>query len=190
MTNSIETIKGDITHGAWANPALKEILKTFGRDAFARSSACMEFEAFLKRINAGGNVCLEIGTFYGITAIILSQYFKRVICVSLDVPGAKDKKYELVNHLGIKNIRFFDVASNEDKAKLINQLDFDFCYQDGDHTNDTYTDFELVKRCGRVLFHEYVPLQAPVWNLVNSLPKDEVTLSTFDWFAYWERKLR
>ena len=44
----------------------------------------------------------------------------------------------------------------------------------------------LVKRCGRVLFHEYWPLQPPVWNLVNSLPVDEVTRAQFDCLAYWE----
>jgi hypothetical protein len=184
----IEAIKEDITHGAWANPAMKEILRVFGKDAFARSSACMEFESFLRRINASGNCCLEIGTFYGITAIILSQFFKRVICVSLDVPGAKEKKYELVRHLGISNIRFFDVASNADKKALVDQLDFDFCYQDGDHTNDTHTDFAMVNRCGRVLLHEAWPIQPAVWNLAHSLPKDEVTWADFDCFAYWHRR--
>ena len=43
-----------IQRGAWANPRMNEVLHHFGKKAFARSAACMEFEAFLKRIGAGG----------------------------------------------------------------------------------------------------------------------------------------
>jgi hypothetical protein len=73
---------------------------------------------------------------------------------------------------------------------MINELardrQFDFCYSDGDHTHDTYTDFDLVKRCGKVLLHEYWPIQPPVWNLVNSLPANEVVRAAYDCFAYWQ----
>lgn len=178
----------DATFGAFSNPMLGSVLRKFGAVAFARSSVDREFEAFLRRIGARGKTCLEIGTFYGMTTVVLSQYFGRVISVSLDVDGAKQMKHEIVRHLGIKNIRFFDIASNSDKRALIDQLDFDFAYTDGDHANDAREDFDLVKRCGRVLFHEYWPLQPPVWNLVNALPQDEVTRAHFDCFAYWEQK--
>lgn len=180
-------ITGDITFGALSNPRLNEILKHFGKTAFGRTAAMMEFEHFLRRIGAGGGTCLEIGTYHGITAVILSQFFDRVICVSVDENPAKLMKHDIVRHLGITNIRFFDVKTNAEKAELIKKLDFSFCYSDGDHTNDTQADFDLVKHCGRVLFHEYWPIQAPVWNLVNSLPQDEVTRAQFDCFAYWER---
>lgn len=182
-----EKVAGDISFGAFSNPSLKKILRKFGKNAFARSSACMEFEAFLRRINARGKCCVEIGTFYGITAVVLSQFFDRVVCVSLDVPEALQQKHEIVRYLGIKSIRFFDVANNVGKRKLIQQLDFDFAYSDGDHAHDARSDFDLVKRCGRVLFHEYWPLQPPVWNLVNALPQSEVTRAAFDCFAYWQR---
>lgn len=183
-----EKIIGDITFGPFANKRLKALLKLFGKQAFARSSACMEFESFLKRIDAKGDCCLEIGTFYGITAIVLSQYFKRVICVSVDVESAKAQKHEYVRYLGIENIRFFDVANNEDKRALVEKLDFDFAYSDGNHTDDAQEDFDLVKRCGRVLFHEYWPLQASVWNLVNRLPREEIVVAQHDCFAYWQRR--
>jgi hypothetical protein len=186
--DSEEKIKGDITHGAFSNPQLKRVLQHFGNTAFARSSACMEFEAFLRRIGAGGKTCLEIGTYHGITAVVLSQFFENVVCVSLDHRPRKLMRREIVEFLGIKNIRFIELAQNEDKAAVIQGLDFDFCYSDGDHANDTYTDFELVKHCGRVLFHEYWPIQVPVHNLVNSLPKDEVTIAQYDCFAYWSKK--
>lgn len=186
--HSPDALQADITRGAFANPLMKAILAKFGKPAFARSSACMEFEAFLKRIGAGGRTCLEIGTYHGITAILLSQYFDRVVCVSVDNDPGSLMKHKLVDYLGIKNIVFHDCANNDEKAAIINSLDFDFCYSDGDHTHDTYSDFELVKRCGRVLQHEAWPIQAPVWNLLHSLPADEITWADQDCFAYWERK--
>lgn len=188
QAESHEKLEGDITHGAFANPMLKEILRRFGNTAFARSSACMEFEAFLKRCGIGGKNCLEIGTYQGISAIVLSQFFEKVVCVSVDHRPRKLMKRNIVDHLGLTNIEFIDVQDNEQKAKAIQELEFDFCYSDGDHTNDTRTDFELVKHCGKVLFHEYWPIQVPVWNLVNSLPPDEVRIAAYDCFAYWERK--
>lgn len=188
QTNHHEALRYDITFGAFSNPLLKAILRRFGQTAFARSSACMEFETFLKRIGARGRTCLEIGTYHGISAVVLSQYFERVICVSVDDRPRKLMKRNIVNFLEIKNIEFHDVPDNVTKAEVIKGLDFDFCYSDGDHVNDTYTDFAMVKHCGRVLLHEAWVLQPPVFNLACSLPADEVTWADTDCFAYWERR--
>lgn len=188
-----------ISHGPFANPYMKLIMKKFGKRAFGRSSACAEFEEFLSSLAGGfggstlgslkaNGTCLEIGTFYGITAVILSQFFDRVLCVSVDLEGDRQMKRRIVEHLGIKNISFFDAKDNKEKAAFIKAADFGFCYQDGDHTNDTQSDFELVRRCGRVLFHEYWPLQPAVWNLVNALPSSEVIRAKYDCLAYWEKR--
>lgn len=181
---------GEITFGPFASPYMREIMKKFGKKAFGRSSACAEFESFLKQVIKQPRVvmgtCLEIGTFYGVTAVLLSQFFDKVICVSVDLESDKEMKKRIAAHLGVKNIVFHDVKDNKEKAAIIAASKFDFCYQDGDHTNDSQTDFDLVKRCKRVLFHEYWPLQPAVWNLVNSLPQDQVTRAHFDCLAYWD----
>jgi predicted O-methyltransferase YrrM len=189
-TTDGEPLNCDITHGAFANPMLKAVLHKFGKRAFARSSACMEFEAFLRRINAGGGTCLEIGTYNGITAVVLSQFFDKVICVSVDAEDLKRNiiKTDIVDFLDIKNITFHDCKNNAQKARIVNSLEFDFAFSDGDHTNDAQADFDLVKRCGRVLQHEAWPIQASVWNLLHSLPQDEVTWADHDCFAYWNAK--
>jgi SAM-dependent methyltransferase len=184
-----------ITSGPFASPYMKEIMRAFGKAAFGRCSACAEFEDFViglaRKLPGGdhrlGKIALEIGSFYGITAALLSQYFEEVIGVTRDRGEDIGMRDRIIAHLGIKNLRFVNAESNEHKARVINALKFDFCYQDGDHTNDTETDFALVRRCGRVLFHEYWPLQPAVWNLVNSLPQGEVTRARFDCLAYWER---
>lgn len=188
----LSELKGEITFGPFSNPQLNRVLKHFGKAAFGRSSACMEFETMLRKINERtplrDMVCLEIGTFHGITAVVLAQFFKRVFCVSIDDPNAKLLKHDIVKFLGISNISFYDAKTNAEKEVFVKALKFDFCYQDGDHTNDTPSDFALVKHCGRVLLHEFWPLQPPVWNLVHSLPASEVMRAEYDCLAYWERK--
>lgn len=188
--NVAEKVIGDVQFGALSNPALNQVLQQFGAEAFRRCSIMMEFEAFLKRVHAQlprrRMTCLEVGTYNGMSAIVLSQYFDRVICVSVDDKPGELLKHDIVKALGIRNIRFFDCANNAEKAAVIGKLDFDFCYQDGDHLNDTHDDFALVKRCGRVLFHEYWPLQPAVWNLVNGLPQGEILRAQFDCLAYWQ----
>lgn len=188
--NVTEKVIGDVQFGALSNPALNQALQQFGSEAFRRCSIMMEFEAFLKRVHAQlpkrRMTCLEVGTYNGMSAIVLSQYFDRVICVSVDDKPGELLKHDIVKALGIRNIRFFDCANNAEKAAVIGKLDFDFCYQDGDHLNDTHDDFALVKRCGRVLFHEYWPLQPAVWNLVNGLPQGEILRAQFDCLAYWQ----
>lgn len=185
-----EPIVGDIRWGALRNPMLSAILKEFGPIALKRCSVMMQFEHFLQQINPKLEraTCLEIGTYHGISAVILSQYFSRVVCVSVDDHPEELLKQEIIDFLGIRNVRFFDCKDNAEKADLINQMDFDFCYQDGDHIHDTHDDFALVKRCGRVLLHEYWPIQPPVWNLVNSLPQHEITRAEFDCMAYWNAR--
>ena len=160
------------------NPQLLEILELYGRYIFRRTSA-FGLEDFIRKVNFAGDTCLEIGTHYGITAVVLSQYFKKVI--SLDITN-EPQKHKIVDDLEIKNIEFISVRDNEQKARVIKILDFDAAYMDGDHENDTESDFELVRRCKNVLFHEYWFIQPQVYNLVNSL--DNVT-SDHTWFAHW-----
>ena len=68
----------------------------------------------------------------------------------------------------------------------VNIYNFDFAFIDGDHTGDRPAkDFELVKKCGRVLFHDRT--REAVKAVIDALPKDEVEI--MGGFAYWERKL-
>jgi len=193
-----EKVRGPVEFGALRNPQLGRVLEEFGAEAFRRCSVMMEFEAFLQRMldtrvmrsNASEMTCLEIGSYNGISALVLAQYFKRVVCVSIDDRPGELLKHRIVSSLGVSNIEFIDCEDNDEKAAIIRELEFGFCYQDGDHLHDTRFDFELVKRCGRVLLHEYWPLQPSVWNLVNELPQDEITRAQFDCLAYWHASWR
>ena len=148
------------------DPQLVAIFKEFGIEAFRRSSVLEGFEPFIKATGFTGKRCIEIGTFKGLTAVVLSRYFEEV--VTLDILPDDDKR-AIAESTGRRNIRFIDIRDNGEKARIINGLEFDAAYVDGDHAHDTETDFALVERCGRVLFHEYWSAQPPVLNLVNSL---------------------
>lgn len=165
-----------------ADPQFAAVFKRFGADAFRRSSAVEPaFETLIKAGGFRGKRCVEIGTFNGITALVLSRYFEEV--VSIDI-FPHTLKHALMEFCGVKNVRFVDAKDNAEKAKVIAALDFDAAYVDGDHQNDTATDFALLERCGRVLFHEYWEQQKPVWDLVNSL-RGRGTVQVEGKFALW-----
>jgi hypothetical protein len=174
---------------AFKNERIGTVIRVFGLQALRRSSIFMEFEAFLKRINAKGKCCLEIGTYNGLSTMILAQYFEKVVAVTVeDAITDRDLKRRIWAEVGANNIEAFEINNDADKAVLLEKIPFDFAYLDGNHEESTAADYALTQRCGRLLFHEYWPLQPSVFNLVNTLPKDEVTLAHYDCLAYWERK--
>lgn len=164
---------------------LANVFKVFGAEAFRRSSAWEpEFEHIIRTRGFKGKRCIEIGTYSGMTALVLARYFGEVVTFDIWPHTAKRT---IAEHCGVKNIRFVDIKDNAEKAKLIAEIaSFDAAYVDGDHMRDTETDFDLVRRCGRVLFHEYWEQQKPVWNLVNGL-RTSGTVEVEGKFALWTR---
>lgn len=154
------------------DPMLLSVYQRFGGRPFRRSSVFHGLGKFLVEQNVVGSVCFEIGTWNGLTAAVLSKHFERVVSVDI---AHNEMKNEILSHLGVKNVTCLDISDNKEKAQVANNLEFDFAYLDGDHANDTESDWALTKRCGRVLFHEVWPFQAPVFDLVQSMPPDEVT---------------
>lgn len=151
---------------------LMRVFKRFGPAAFRRSSVLEGFESMLAEHRFTGDTCVEIGTFRGLTALVLARRFRRVVSIDiLDEP----MKHEIASFLGVSNIEFVTVRDNAEKARVIAALGFDAAYVDGDHTHDTESDFALVRRCGRVLFHEHWEAQPAVMRLVAELRPRAVT---------------
>lgn len=170
-SQEIEKQVGERVQLVLSDPMLLSVFQRFGHEVLRRSSVFHGLRRFLLENEIRGARCFEIGTWNGLTACVLSDYFREV--VSVDVHPTK-LKHQVVQHLAIPNIRFVDVADNARKAEVAASVDFDFAYIDGNHVDDTEADFEMVKKCKRVLFHEVWPFQEPVWRLVHSLPSDEV----------------
>lgn len=154
----------------------------FGIGLFRRSSVLEGFNAFLSESEGfRGECCLEIGTANGLTAIVLSRYFKHVH--SIDI-APNYQKHAVLRVSKITNVTFHDVRDNAEKAKLAKSLSFDGAYVDGDHARDTYSDFALVEHTRKVLFHEYWEPQPDVMKLVDSL-RSKGSVSAKGKFALW-----
>lgn len=164
-----------------ANPALLRAAALVDPRALRRSSALHGLDAFAAKTEFRGRHCVEIGTCCGVTAAILGRFFAKVTTVDI---YPNPLKSEVLRVLGATNVRVVEVPDNAAKKALIESLAFDAAYVDGDHAHDTALDWALVRRCGRVLFHECWPQQPPVFELVASLPTREVTLGG-PCFALW-----
>lgn len=150
---------------------LLKAYERFGGRLFRRSSVFHGLGKVLEERGVSGECCFEIGTWNGLTAAVLSRHFKEVVSVDI---AHNYIKHEVLAHLGIKNVRCIDILDNDDKAMVAKDTKFDFAYLDGNHAEDTESDFELVKHCKHVLFHEAWPHQPPVWDLVHKLPHPQV----------------
>jgi hypothetical protein len=163
------------------DPQLFSVYQKFGGAIFRRSSIYHGLDKFLRQQEVSGDTCFEIGSWNGLTAVILSRYFRRV--VSVDIAHNLVKR-DVTKFLGIDNIEFIDIEDNAHKAKVAHKLKFDFAYLDGDHANDTQDDWALCKKAGRVLFHEAWEHQPPVWHLLMSLDPKAVKWGG-DGLALW-----
>lgn len=182
-TREMEKQVGDRLDIVMCNQLMLSVYQTFGGSVFRRSSVFHGLERFLREQNVRGKRCVEIGTWNGLTAIVLSQFFDEV--VTLDIVS-NPLKHEIIGHLGITNIRCIDIAGNEDKPSVIGGIKFDCAYMDGNHAEDTETDFDLVRNAGRVIFHEVWPFQSPVWSLVmHGLPQHQVSTGGCG-LAFWD----
>ncbi|MHA1302186.1 MAG: class I SAM-dependent methyltransferase [Candidatus Heimdallarchaeaceae archaeon] len=110
-----------------------------------------EFREFFKTINI--KTVVEIGTYRGVSAAYIAQFAKKVF--TFDIVDWEEK-YRVWYELGVGDrIRYFTIKDREDIRKVLGGIDFDFAFIDGKHTyEDVKADFELLKRCGRVLFHD------------------------------------
>lgn len=165
------------------DPAMLKVLQKFGGGVFRRSSVFHGLARFLTKQQIKGDVCFEIGSWNGLTALVLSRHFRKVVSVDI---AHNDVKWKIAKHVGVTNVEFVDIADNPEKAQVALRTKFDFAFIDGNHADDTQGDFDLVKRCGRVMFHEVWRHQQPVWNLVKSLPESEVTYGGVC-FALWRK---
>jgi predicted O-methyltransferase YrrM len=139
----------------------------------------------------GYRTVLEIGTYRGVSAAWMAQFCDRVVTIDL-AQGQMHKhapdfdRMAFWDALGIRNIDLHLVENDQAKGALINGLDFDFAFIDGDHrARGPAKDFELVRRCGTVLFHDCDPRNpSDVSRFVASLPRHQV--EQIGIFALWK----
>jgi hypothetical protein len=182
-TSEIEKQVGARVQIVLETPELLLAYQRFGAEILRRSSVFHGLERFLRANDISGDRCFEIGTWNGLTAVVLSKFFRQVVSVDI---AHNALKRSVLEHVGVRNVTCIDIRDNFHKRQVAESLAFDFAYLDGDHANDTADDWELTNRCGRVLFHECWPWQQPVWELVHALPRREVVLGGMG-LALWRR---
>lgn len=131
---------------------------------------------------------LEIGTYRGITAAYMAGFVEQVTTIDLK-DGKMERDGQLFDRvrfwqaMGVGNISLRLVETEAEKAAIIAPLDFDFAFIDGDHSyQGVKADFEKVRHCGAVLFHDYTPGN-DVFRFVSHLP-GAVRASGI--FAFWQ----
>lgn len=180
----------------------QKIVELYGTDILKRSALnLLDGEECIRKFMLKQRIhrAIEIGTFRGITSAVMSQYCYELITIDLRYGQYEDykKKFdwcdtpyrqEVWDELGIDNIIQIQINDNVDKQDIINNTIFDFCFIDGDHSYEgVRDDFEMVKHCGRVLFHDYDKAEGkacPVRDFINTI--DYGKLETTKDYAYWE----
>jgi predicted O-methyltransferase YrrM len=172
-----------------------KIVALYGTDILHKSVISIRGGAgVLTELLQGGKykTVLEIGTYRGVGAAEISQYVERVITIDLkhgklERLGEKHDRAAFWKSLGIDNIEFIGIEDDAEKERVVNALDFDFALIDGAHDPTVANDFELVKRCGNVLFHDFDRRgkreQDYVIDFIETLPKHQLT--PMDIFAMW-----
>lgn len=146
----------------------------------------------IEKVLGGGKYkrVLEIGTFKGVNAAFMAQFVDHVDTIDLkhgqiERQGETFDRKRFWRSLGIDTIDLHLVENDKEKARLIAGLDFDFAFIDGDHEGlSPARDFELVRHCGTVLFHD-CDGDNGVTRFVSTLPRKQ--LSFLDIFALWTR---
>jgi len=144
----------------------------------------------------GYRTAVEIGTYRGCATAEMAQYCARVVTFDL-AHGRLEQNAERWDRdafwrsLGVHNVGFVPVRDDTEKARWLRNMDFDFAFVDGAHDRASVAlDFELVRKCGRVLFHDADdngPGRAnDVFEFLQTLPKDELIYK--DIFALWMPK--
>ncbi|HDZ13371.1 hypothetical protein LCGC14_0643790 [marine sediment metagenome] len=142
-----------------------------------------QFRGYLKDITNA----VEIGTKFGISSLLLAHYAYHLTTIDI-IP--RTEPVRIWNCFGVSHkITYGVVKDDDEKKQYLKSLDFDFAFVDGDHSyKGVKFDFECVKKCGKVLFHDYdhnKPVKEGVVRFIDELPDKKVIKEPP--FAYWRR---
>lgn len=142
--------------------------------------------AFLKL--AGAKSMAEIGTLHGVSASLFASLGMKVATVDIVKSPIAE---EIWNYLEVIPLIDYLVCKDDmEKIDFFSSKDFDIAFIDGDHHVDKVkVDFECVKRCGLVCFHDYKPHSPHFQPLVGFIDSLYPTRFTFgeqeSLFAVW-----
>lgn len=153
---------------------IKRLIQRFGEKVTRKScipgGAKVVFEELMA--DKGFKNVVEIGTGQGISAVIMAQFANHVYTFDIKHP-----EQNIWGFLKCNNITL--TIGDAEKYQKLNTLEFDFAFIDGNHEGDfPMMDFEAVKKCGRVLFHD---IKRPAVKKVL----DALDVTIINDMAYW-----
>ncbi len=178
MSNAVEASSAKEEKQMTHENLKKTLVEGLGRDAIEGSIISHEtiVRALLEVIKP--KRVLEIGTRHGVSSSLFAQYADHVITVDVEKCPESYKEWarKVWDFLGLSDrITPFYAPGvnwkgyNGSKAEFIKKQDFDFAFIDGSHrAKDVEFDFDLVKKSGCVLFHDYKPIGPKYADCKNS----------------------
>ena len=153
-----------------------------------------KFKRLIKKAGGGREdlKIVEIGTHRGVSACILAEYG---MVETFDIKDW-DLRDEIIGFMGMTaRVKFRQIpcgSVEEGNAKLtdwLKQKQFDLAFIDGNHAYESVQEnFEAVKHCGTVIFHDYADNdfhRDRTVKFVDSIPDGEITRD--EPFAMWQR---
>lgn len=162
-----------------------------GRDGERKFRALLSLARTVQDENYG--TIIEIGTYQGAGACLLADYARRVITFDVKDWPLREQVIQLFCKQEPIEFRHVNFSRQEDAnavlALALSKLDFDLAFIDGNHEYESVRDnFNAVKHCGRVIFHDY---KHNTWHtdrtvrFVDSIPDGRTT--KLEPFALWEK---
>ena len=123
---------------------------------------------FLAKADIRGPI-VEIGTWKGASTVLLAQYANLVITFD---PYPLPMCSGVWERMGVAH-KIRRVRVPEGMTADVSDVDFDFAFIDGDHHfEQVVRDFEAVRHCGKVMFHDYAHPDCPgVTAVVDALDR-------------------
>lgn len=124
---------------------------------------------------------VEIGTYFGVSTAILASICDIVYTFDINFYPETQRIWKLFK---VKNKINYNLVKDTDETKeILKSLSFDFAFVDSVHEyQEAKRDFEAVKRCGKVLFHDNNDNFIGVKNFCS-----EIKCKTIGDFGYWEK---
>lgn len=120
---------------------------------------------FLDKVNP--QKVVEIGTYQGVSAAIISEYAKEVITIDI---VDKPLREEIWDFLEVEGITFYKVNSDSQKKRLIESANADMVFIDGEHFDgELAKDYEMSKDSPAILIHDYAPAFREVYDFCNNI---------------------
>ena len=99
------------------------------------------------------NIAVEIGTAWGISTAHIAQYCNKIYTFDIQTYPLRKVIWDTLNVSD--KIIYNLVKGRSDTEKILRKVDYDFAFIDGRHeVEEVRKDFRLVRKCGRVLFHD------------------------------------